>query len=387
MAKPYTLKMKIKHAMVRVIMLAFSIFPINRKKVVVCNYFGKGYGDNGKAITEALLKKDESLDIVWGVKPDFEHTLPKCVRSVPYNSLKYLYELSTAGAWVDNSRKNAGIRKRKKQFYVQTWHGTTALKRIEADVKENLDEFYVAGAKNDSKMADVILSGCRFFTELCKRAFWFGGEILECGSPRSDALFKTDEKRQCEVKKALGLANDVKIILYAPTFRAAENTDCYSIEFENVLNELKKKTCNDYAFAVRLHPNVSEKADFIKYSKNIVNATNYADLYELIASAEIVISDYSSLIFDSALIDKKVFLFATDIDEYSQDRNFYFDFEKLPFKLARNNSELINNILSFNEAEYKASIDAFNSEIGYFENGTASEKVAERILKELNEKQ
>ncbi len=384
MAKPYTFKMKCKHAVIRLMMTAFRICPINRKKVVICSYFGKGYGDNGKAIAEALLKADPSLDIVWGVKSQFKDSLPENIRAVEYNSWKYLWELATAAAWVDNSRKNAGVTKRKKQFYVQTWHGTVALKRIEMDVEENLDEFYVAGAKNDSKIANVILSGCKFFTDLCHRAFWFDKEIAEIGSPRSDALFNTNEEKLTEVKKSLGIPTDKKVVLYAPTFRADGNLDCYNMDFEGVLDALEKKTGDSWVFCMRLHPNVSDKADFIKYSDRIFSGTDYADLYELIPACDLVISDYSSVMFDAGLINKKVVLFANDIASYTADRNFYFDIKSLPFPLAESNSELLEKISSFDEKAYFEALNTFNNEIGYCENGTAAKAVAERILKEIN---
>ena len=384
MAQPYTFKMKVKHFGIKLLMTAFRICPINRKKVVICSYFGKGYGDNGKAIAEALLKLDPTLDIVWGVKSQFKDSVPENIRTVEYNSVKYLWELATAAAWVDNSRKNAGITKRKKQFYVQTWHGTVALKRIEQDVQENLDEFYVAGAKNDSKMANVILSGCSFFTKLCKKAFWFDGEILECGSPRSDALFNTDFEKQQEVKASLGIPADKKVVLYAPTFRADGNLDCYNMDFEAVLDALEKKTGDSWVFCMRLHPNVSDKADFIKYSDRIVNGTNYPDLYELIPACDLVISDYSSVMFDAGLINKSVMLFANDISDYAADRNFYFDIKNLPFDLAESNGELLDCINAFDNADYLEKLARFNKEIGFCENGTAAKTVAERILKETN---
>ena len=384
MAKPYTFKMKCKHFVIRLMMTAFRVCPINRKKVVICSYFGKGYGDNGKAIAEALLKLDPELDIVWGVKSQFKDSLPENIRAVEYNSWKYLWELATAAAWVDNSRKNAGTTKRKKQFYVQTWHGTVALKRIEKDVEENLDEFYVAGAKHDSKMANVILSGCRFFTDLCKRAFWFDKEIAEVGSPRSDALFNTDEQKQAEVKKALGIPCDRKVVLYAPTFRADGNLDCYNMDFEAVLDALEKKTGDSWVFCMRLHPNVSDKADFIKYSDRIFSGTDYADLYELIPACDLVISDYSSVMFDAGLINKRVILFANDIESYTADRNFYLDIKSLPFPLAESNGELLESINNFDEKAYFEALNTFNNEIGYCENGTAAKTIAERILKEIN---
>ncbi len=385
MAKPYTFKMKLRHSAIRALMTFFRIFPISRRKIVICSYFGKGYGDNGKAISEALLKLNPNLDIVWGVKPQYKDTLPSEIRAVTYNSLRYLWELSTAAAWVDNSRKNAGITKRKSQLYVQTWHGTTALKRIEADAAENLDEFYVVSAKNDSKMADLILSGCHFFTELCRKAFWYDGEILECGSPRSDALFTTDKEKQDEIKKILGIPSDKKVVLYAPTFRADENLECYNMNFDAVLDALQAKTADEWVFCMRLHPNISELSGFIKYSDRIFNATDFPDLYELIPACDLVISDYSSVMFDAGLINKPVLLFANDIDSYTADRNFYFNFNELPFPLAQNNDELIEIIENFNKNDYNKKLEEFNRKIGCCENGTAAKSIAERILKEIND--
>jgi len=320
-----------------------------------------------------------------GADIKFKDSLPQNVRFAQYNSLKYLWELATAAAWVDNSRKNPGIRKRDKQFYVQTWHGTAALKRIEKDAEDNLDEFYVAAAKNDSKLANVILSGCRFFTELCKKAFWFDGEILECGSPRSDALFNVSEDKKLEVKKRLNVPENKKIVLYAPTFRADENLECYNIDFLAALDALFEKTGDEWVFCIRLHPNISEKADFIKYSDKIINATNYPDLYELIPVCDLVISDYSSVMFDAGIINKDVILFVNDIDSYAAERNFYFDVRKLPFPVAENNQELLDVIKNFDNDKYLKELDYFNTEVVAFcENGTASRTVAERILKEIN---
>lgn len=384
MARPYTLSKKIKHLGMRVLMNGMRVFPVNRKKIVISNYFGKGYGDNGKAIAESLHAMDPELDIVWAVKPEFATTLPAYIRGVSYGSLAFLREMATAGAWVDNCRKNPGFVKRKGQFYVQTWHGTTALKRIEGDAAEHLDEFYVAGCKHDSQMADVILSGCKFFTELCRRAFWFDGEILECGSPRSDVLFRSDESTRQKVRDALGISADKKIVLYAPTFRQNENLDCYRMDFEGVLKTLEEKTGDQWVFAIRLHPNVSDKAGFIQYSERIVNATNYPDLYEMLPVCDFVISDYSSVMFDGGLIGKPVMLFATDVQDYAADRNFYFDITNLPFTLAQNNPQLLSNIAAFDAELYQKELRRFNDMICYYENGTASNTIAGRILEELH---
>lgn len=386
MPKPYPLKMKIKHKILRVAMTLMSIEPINKRKVLICNFLGKGYGDNGKAIAESLLKKDPGLDVVWAAKPEYMDSVPEGIRTVAYNSFAYLRELVTAGAWVDNVRKNAGMRKRKGQFYVQTWHGTTSLKQVEADVADKLDELYVAGARNDSKMADVILSGCDFFTKLARRAFWYDGEVFESGSPRLDILFKADAQMKERVREKLGVTGDSNIILYAPTFRANGQVDCYRIDFDAVLETLEKKTGKKWVFAVRLHPNVADKADFITYSDKILNATAYPDLYELLPTVDFIISDYSSLTFEAGLINKPVMLFATDVEEYVTDRNFYFDLHNLPFALTQSNEQLLEALENFDQAAYSEALAQFNISVGWCENGNAADTVADRILEELNGK-
>ena len=130
------------------------------------------------------------LDIVWIVKSDCKYIFPKEIRTVEIGTAKYYRELATAKVWVDNVRKDFHIRKRKRQYYIQTWHGLVPFKKIEKDTQSTLSDNYIKCAKNDSQMADIITSGCRERTTLIRRAFWYDGVIIEKGSPRSDIFFK-----------------------------------------------------------------------------------------------------------------------------------------------------------------------------------------------------
>ena len=125
---------------------------------------------------------------------------------------------------------------------------------------------------------------------------------------------------------------------------------------------------------------IRDRADFLQYDDDIMNATSYPDMYELMAVSDILITDYSSVMFEAGFVKKPVFLFATDIEDYKQDRNFYFDLEQLPFPLATTNEELISRIEHFSKSEYEASVVEFNQSLGLKETGHASEKVAEWIL-------
>lgn len=368
----------------RIFMIVCRVFPVVPNKVVVLNFRGKGFGDNGKGIALQLMKTAPGVDIVWAVSgAAAAASLPEGIRSVKLCSLRYYWEMATAGVWVDNCRKGRSISKRKGQFYIQTWHGATGCKKVERDVQDKLSPDYVANAKYDSQMADVILSGSRFFTELCRRAFWYDGRILEFGTPRLDVLFHQTEEENRRVKQSLGIAQKDKVLLYVPTFRADGNVACYIQEYDRLLAALREKTGDNWVALVRLHPNVADKAGFISYSDKVINATGYPDLYELIPVADVVISDYSSAIFDAAIVNKTGFLYATDLQAYRADRDFYIDIPELPFPFAESMDELIENIRGFDPQHYRENLEKFNQRIGYFESGNASEAVVEEIMKAM----
>uniref|UniRef100_UPI00261BC38D CDP-glycerol glycerophosphotransferase family protein n=1 Tax=Clostridium sp. TaxID=1506 RepID=UPI00261BC38D len=264
------------------------IFPIKKNKIVLCNYFGKGFGDNGKYIVNKLIEENIDCDIVWLIEERLikESKFPKNIRAVNYGSLKALYELATARLWIDNSRKLFYPPKRKEQYYIQTWHGGIALKQIEKDAEIKLSKDYIDSAKKDSNMANLFISNSRFCTNMYKSAFWYDGEILECGSPRCDILINKNEFIKEKVNKHFGFDRNSHIIIYAPTFRNDDNTNIYNIDFNRLVKVLENKFGGSWQVLVRLHPNISSKDDFMKYNSKIKNATNYDDMYELLAASD-----------------------------------------------------------------------------------------------------
>ncbi len=359
------------------------ICPIKENKVVVISYYGADFGDNGKYIVKRLLEKNPHIRILWARKAETKMAVPTGISYVKYNSPRFYFHLATSKVWIDNSRKSSAIVKRKGQFYIQTWHGGIALKRVEKDVQEHLSEYYVNSAIHDSKMIDLMLSNSTFCTQMYRRAFWYDGEILECGSPRVDILFHATGEQKEQIKNKLGIPLKRRILLYAPTFRADGNLNCYHLDFEAVRNCLEKLTGDDWVIAVRLHPNIAGRADFLQYHEHLVNATAYPDMYELLAVTDILITDYSSSMFEAGFARKPVFLFATDIDSYIKDRNFYFDLKSLPFPLAESNEELFSALQNFSRKDYEEKLDTFHASLGLKETGQASAAVAEKILEVL----
>ena len=364
----------------------FNIFPIKNNKIVFSNFSGKGYGDNSKYILEEINKRKLKCDLVWVLKDKKDkEALPLNVRYVKYNSIKYFYDMCTAKVWVDNHRKIIDFNKRKEQYYIQTWHGGIAFKKIEKDAEDSLDQNYIKQAKHDSQMIDLMVSNSTFCTKMFKKAFWYNGEILECGSPRNDILINNEIYKSKNIKDKLKISNDIKIILYAPTFRKDEGIKYYNINFEKLVKELNEKYNKEWIVLLRLHPNIAHKSKELceKASNNIIDVSNYGDMYELMLISDILITDYSSVMFEFSFASKPVFLYANDLDEYIKDRGFYFDYNDLPYTIANNNEELINNITNFDNDIYQIKLKEFFDKIGLKETGKASKEVVNVIEKEI----
>ncbi len=372
---------------------AYAIFrrlchplPVNPRKVVFCSYYGRGYSDSPKAIAEALLSSGEKRKLQWLVKtPEDAKELPQGVEPVPYDSFRRIYALSTAKIWVDNCRK--GCRgKKKSQYYLQTWHGF-ALKRIEKDAERALEPAYVQSCKNDSAQCDLIVSGSDFMTKLYQNAFWYDGEVAAFGTPRNDVFFQNTDAVKQKVFAALGLKPTRRLLLYAPTFRVDHSTDAYKLDVENVLAACEKRFGGCWTALIRLHPNVAEQSKglFAYDETRVLDATRYPDMQELLLAADLLITDYSSSMFDYALSGKPCLQFATDVEAYKTDRNFYFPIDSLPFPLADSNAALCREILAFDEEVYRKRWAAFYKEQGFCEDGQAAKRCADWILQKMAE--
>lgn len=374
--------------MLRVRWAVCRFFPVNKKKITVSNYYGRGYGDNAKYIIDKLLETGKDFRIVWLVKNDEEKkTLPKEVKSCKYNTMANIYHLLTSGVWIDNCRKDFIMLKSKKQFYIQTWHGGGAQKRCEADVPDKLSPEYIKSSKLDSKNIDLMISESRFMTELYHRSFWYNGPVYECGYPRYDMILDHNESLVSKVYEYYGIDRQKELVLYAPTFRADHSFDAYNIDFDRLRRNLKTRFEKEYVILVHLHPNVADIEGGIHYDgTTVINSTFYPDMQELIAASSILIGDYSSVNYDFSLMRRPVFRYVSDLDAYRNDRDLYFPFDAYPYPYAQNNDELEKLILSFDNEEYLKNLNAFFETLGAVVEPGASEKVVDLILDVINSK-
>ncbi|MFL2112494.1 CDP-glycerol glycerophosphotransferase family protein [Latilactobacillus curvatus] len=355
------------------------LFPIKKNKIIFDSFRGKGFSGNGKYVTFELLKKNENLDIVW-LDNQSQDKYPDGIRVVKYNSIKSLFELATAKIWVDDFRMKYAPLKKKKQKYFQLWHGTVALKKVEKDVEDKLTKEYVDSAKLDGKRSDYMVSGSKFMTNLYKESFWFNGQVLELGTPNVDLFFEDEHKAISYINELYGLKNE-KIILYAPTFRDSNDKSIYNLPFKKILEHLNEEYKGKWKFVIKLHPNDVEYESGLVDNELLLPGAICSDIQQLILRSDLIITDYSSLMFDAILKNKKVLLYTPDFENYlNKERGFYWDFSSLPFPKADTIDELYTNIDEFNENQYLNKVDKFNDKIGRFEKGTASKAIADYIV-------
>lgn len=358
---------------------------IEKNKIIFWSYRGKSYSCNPKYISEYILNNNNiyNMEIVWAFNNINEYKWMEKygIKVVEYYSSEFFKELMTSHFIITNTRFGMDFHKRNGQIYIQTWHGTMALKTIEKDAEKTLNKYYLLNAKNDSKKTDYIISGCKMNSDIIKNAFWYNGKILECGNPRNDLFF--DNKKCKEIISSKYNINDKSIILYAPTFRSNGDLSVYDIDFNMVLKIASEKFNRNFAILTRLHPNLKGNNIFKDYNENIIDVTDYDDMQELLSASDILITDFSSSMFDFCIMKKICFLYASDFDNYlKNERALYFDIKKdLPFPLATNNEKLLEIIKNFNENTYYKNLEKFNKKLDIVEDGNASKKIVELILK------
>ncbi len=362
-------------------------YPIIQNKILFWSEQGHRYSCNPRYLTEYILEKHpDAFELVWMFDRDAEipDNLPAQVRVVRFFSKEWLYELATAKYIVCNHRipEYFLFYKRKHQVYIQTWHSSLRLKTIEKDAQDTLGEKYVQSAKVDSGKIDWIISGCSFSSDIFRNSFWYSGKILQCGTPRIDALLQLVEKRDflCEKMK---LDDGLKYILYAPTFRNCDgdSLQAYNVDFARLTKALEQRLGGEWKVLYRLHPNVAKHTELQELPSNCINMTFYHDMQELLAISDVLLTDYSSSMFDVAYLGKMCMLYVSDLEQYvAKERRLYFDIKALPFPIATNNEILEKNVLQFEEKEYRDQIQDFMGKIGSFETGSACQMITRQIF-------
>lgn len=366
--------------------------PIVNNKVLFIMGFD---GSHEKYIT-LELEKYTQLDLVWCVRSPREDK-PKSVRMVCESNWKQYYqEIETAKVIIYDSRLPIGYIKKRGQYVIHTKHWSSiTLKKFYLEDKTAMSIPGLAERqKEETSVIDFIFNGSEFDEKTCRTGFGYDGKFIRVGSPRSDVLFKNESKQKiCDY---YGIDYKIHLLMYAPTFRSNIQNNkeyiAYNPQFyfnvDEIVNVLKKRFGGEWKCLKRLHPMAAIQASDGNINNNVIDVSLYQDAQELVAASEVMITDYSSIMFESAYKFNPVFLFAPDRIKYiKEERDLLIDYESLPFDISESNDELIKCISDFNEDLYKKKVKKFLDSYGVHEDGHASERAAQFILKLIEQKE
>ena len=372
----------------------YHYLPIQNNKIVFRNHTGS-YGCNVKYISEEILRQKLPYDIVWVVNKHilkFLKDYPKNVRLVMDSTSEAYKEYATAKIWVESERRyeftKNGLFKRDNQIYIQTFHGSLGIKKTGEDRTDISKSSLRKVPHTDAKQIDYLISNGKYTSDFFKRIFWNNGQILETGHPRNDVFFNDNTAIKEKVYKHFNIPSDKKIVMYAPTLREDKDITCYTLDIHRLSEALSQKFGGEYVVITRLHPLILDlKYDFLMNFDDIIDATDYSDMQELLVSTDVLITDYSSCIYDFMLSRKPGFIFATDVKKYDNTRGLYYPLTSTPFPVASTNDELVEKIKNFDEEVYKKDVEEFLKEKGCIDDGHASERVVELIKNIIDEAQ
>lgn len=369
--------------------------PVKKNLIVFDSNVSKSYSGNPQYIYEYLVKMgaDKEYDIVFFYeKKPFD--IPGSARQIRFRSLAYLYNMAVAKFWIFDSRQPAFLKKRKGVTYLQTWHGTP-LKRLALDMKElhmkgegDIDSYKKTFTEN-VKTWDYLIAPNEYSDKIFRRAFAFEGKMLDIGYPRNDILSNCDKDMQLDIRKELRLPLDKKIILYAPTWRDDEATQNQQYEFKPQISfdKLRDSLGDEYVMIVKYHYLIMDKIDWSPYEGFIYNFDQSTDIAKLYIASDILITDYSSVMFDFSILKRPQFFYAYDLEKYKDElRGFYFEYsqDNLPGPISTYTEELISQIKNYSYDEWEGKLSEFKKSFNDWENGRSCEAVLKLIREKMN---
>jgi CDP-glycerol glycerophosphotransferase len=303
---------------------------------------------------------------------------------VKYLSLKYFYHCMTAGFIINNVQIEPYLPLRRNQVCINTWHGMSYKNfgfKMNAAFRKRAFSMKIMEAIR-RKMTNYNISPAKTFNECISENYYsLNDTFLNIGMPRNDIFFRNFEDISEKIFSTYNVNRNYKIVLYAPTFRGdnmnPKNVD-YSLDSENVLKTLKEKFGFDFILFYRTHYIFTPTYD--SSHSNMINVSSYPDMQELLCATDVLITDYSSSIWDFSFTQRPCFLFAPDLESYQEERNFFIPIEEWPFPIAENNDQLINNIKLFDEAKYKIAVKQHQINVGSYETGTATEQFCRKLF-------
>ena len=355
--------------------------PLDPNLAVYCAYWGRGYTCNPAAIHAKARELAPHIRSVFLVEPGQEHTVPEDVEYALIGSRRYWEVLARATYLVNNANFAEGVVKRPGSVHLQTQHGTP-LKKMGVD--QSTYPVVAAQTGSFTKLLDRVdrwdynLSSNSHSTQMWERAFPGSWEALEYGYPRNDVYFTATADDVARVRRELGVPEGATAVLYAPTHRDHHT----GFETGLDLEAFCRAAGEDIVVLLRAHY-FYDRGPAERATGRVIDVTAHRSAEDVCLAADALITDYSSIMFDYANLDRPIVLFTADWEVYRQARGVYFDvLAEPPGVVTRTEQELVE---AFRSGEWRGAPArrlhaAFRERYCPYDDGLAAERVVRRVF-------
>jgi len=367
--------------LIHLVFHSFYIFPIKSNRIFFSSYDANQYYNcNPKYISEHLNSNYKGkYEMIWSFANPLKYKELGYIKPVKKHSLLWCYYLLTSHIIILNTNPDTFIPKRKGQYVINTWHAGGAYKTVGFS-KNNISKLDLWRSSVAANYIDLYLSSSKAFTESNIKGYRYNGRILKSGMPRNDIFFNEEVylKIRQTVRTNYNITDDYVIILYAPTFRGGvrdSKTRSVNLPYNKIPQKILNKKVKIF---VREHYNEHRNQ---KQADNVIDVSSHPEMQELLCAADILITDYSSSIWDFAITGKPCFLFVPDLSEYmTKDRGFFIPIEKWPGIICGTEDELISNLENINLGKSKTISENHLKYMESYEDGTATKQVSDLIV-------
>lgn len=350
-----------------------------REAVLFESFQGKVIGDNPLDIFYEVKRRFPNLELIWATGKGT--SAPEGARGVRFGSREWLQALATSKYLVNNTNFPWYFRKVPGQIYLQTWHGTP-LKRLGRDIPNNyLTKSYLDTMDREATYWDYLISPSPFCTEVFPGSFGYKGNIIETGYPRNDRLSKITGQQRQAIRERIGVSDpSTFIVMYAPTWRDYNRSATGNWQSVNFMDE-NIKLPEGFQMIYRGHTN-THAVHTEAVAGGAIDVTLYPDVTELYIAADVLITDFSSVMFDYTVTGKPIMFLAPDLERYRAERGFYFDFEALaPGPILNTDTEVLQSLGRIDQIskEYEQRYRAWQHKFNSLEDGNAAKRVVDIV--------
>lgn len=359
----------------------YETLSINSKQVLIESFFGGNISCNPYAILSYMLEKNYDYTYIVIIKPDtiIPNNLKfrKNIIFINRGSDAYLRYLCTAKYLINNVSFPFYFIRKEGQFYLNTWHGTP-MKTLGKDIKSPFQDH--ANVSRNFLHSTHIISPNRYTTNIILEKYdikdLFNGEIAETGYPRVDLGLNITDKRKAEILNILGIEDKKPIVFYAPTWRGTSQSKDFDVnKLKKDIKELKSK---NYHLIFRGHHLVESMLS--KIELEVIVAEKNIDSNELLGICDVLITDYSSIIYDYITLNKHAISYIYDFDKYKEERGLYITKEEMVGDICLNISDIKKSIFYYLKSKKTSILEKDVKKYSYLDDGKATKRVVDFLF-------